>query len=353
MTTEKRGFIKNKKIIIFSFVLSLMFFSFSGYAQAQLDCRKCHKYMETGKFVHTAMQMGCESCHTEPHQKKSKFPKGLSAASPDLCYNCHDKSKFSNKSVHAPVAGGMCSSCHNAHTSDNAKLLLSPAPDLCFNCHDKKPFSGKKVIHAPVMGGMCTSCHVPHSSENAKLLPSAQPGMCYNCHDKSKFESKFTHAPVMGGMCTSCHFPHQGDNEKLLMSSQPDLCYNCHDKSDFSRKNVHAAVMMGCTSCHNPHANKQKFLFEKDVASLCLTCHAAVAKTPHVVTAAGASTKGHPLKGKRTKKEGKVEVTKDPLRPDRDFSCASCHNPHSSDYVKLFRFKAASAYDICINCHKM
>lgn len=308
---------------------------FTDTVYAQLECAKCHKHIATKKFVHTAMQMGCESCHSEPHQKKSRFPKGLSSSMPDLCYGCHDKAKFSKKSIHAPVAGGMCSGCHDPHTSDNAKLLLGEGADLCFNCHDKKDFSGKRIAHAPVMGGMCSSCHAPHSSESEKLLLSAQPGLCFTCHDKSKFESKIVHAPVSGGMCTSCHFAHQGDSDKLLTSSQPDMCYNCHDKTPFTKKNVHAAIMMGCTSCHNPHANRQKFLFERGINNVCLTCHADVLKGGHVL-------EGHPLRGK-----------KDPARKDREFSCSGCHDAHSSDNMRLFRYEANSPYGLCKYCHKM
>ena len=344
-------------------LFTLILYFLPTQVNAQLDCKKCHKQMATKKFVHAAIQMGCEACHTEPHQKNSKFPKGLSAAAPDLCYGCHDKAKFTKKNVHPPVAGGMCSGCHDPHTSDNAKLLIANGAELCFTCHDKKPFSGKKIVHAPVAGGMCPSCHAPHSSDSEKLLLSAQPALCYTCHEKSKFENKIVHAPVAGGMCTSCHFAHQGDSEKLLASAQPDMCYNCHDKAEFTRKNVHAAVMMGCTSCHNPHANKQKYLFAKTINGLCLTCHADVAKNPHAAIGFSGAGQGHPLRGKRVKKTEKVEgqkepvvtivETKDPARPDKGFSCSSCHNPHSSDSIKLFRYKANAAFDLCLNCHKM
>lgn len=337
MVSSKRGLMQNARIFsLLTFLITI--FVFSGYADAQLECMKCHKHMTTKKFVHAAIQMGCESCHSEPHQKNSKFPKGLSSATPDLCYGCHDKTKFSKKNIHAPVAGGMCSGCHDPHSSDNAKLLISQSSDLCYSCHDKKSFSGKKSIHSPVKGGMCSTCHVPHSSDIEKLLASAQPGLCFTCHNKAKFESKVVHSPVTGGMCTSCHFPHQGDNDKLLTGSQPDLCYNCHDKAEFTKKNVHAAIMMGCTSCHNPHANRTKFLLEKGITNLCLTCHAEIAKMGHV--SAGTGRPSHPFRGK-----------KDPARPDREFSCASCHNPHSSDNIKLFRYPAGSAYELCTRCH--
>lgn len=332
MVYSEKGIMRNTRIV-FALIFLITLFIFSGYADAQLDCMKCHKHMTTKKFVHAAIQMGCESCHSEPHQKNSKFPKGLSAATPDLCYNCHDKTKFSKKNVHPPVAGGMCSGCHDPHTSDRAKLLIADSPALCFNCHDKKGFSGKKVVHAAVAGGMCSACHTPHSSDGDKLLVSAQPELCFKCHNKSKFESKIVHSPVSTGMCTSCHFPHQGDNDKLLITSQPDLCYNCHDKTPFTKKNVHAAVMMGCTSCHNPHANKTKFLFERGVNNICYTCHVKVVRGGHVLA-------GHPLRGK-----------KDPVRQGREFSCSSCHDPHSSDSMKLFRYSADTTYGLCKYCH--
>ena len=103
-----------------------------------------------------------------------------------------------------------------------------------------------------------------------------------------------------------------------------------------------------------PHANKQKYLFAKTINGLCLTCHADVAKNPHAAIGfSGAGGGGHVLKGRRGKKGDKTEISKDPARPDREFSCSSCHNPHSSDSIRLFRYKANTAFDLCINCHKM
>ena len=144
-------------------LFTLILYFLPAQVNAQLDCKKCHKQMATKKFVHTALQMGCESCHTEPHQKNSKFPKGLSAAAPDLCYGCHDKAKFTKKNIHPPVAGGMCSGCHDPHTSDTPKLLLASGSELCFMCHDKKSFQGKSAPRA------CCRRHVPVMPCSAQL----------------------------------------------------------------------------------------------------------------------------------------------------------------------------------------
>ncbi|MBI4689441.1 MAG: caspase family protein, partial [Nitrospirae bacterium] len=90
---------------------------------AHSNCINCHKQIAAKKFVHAAAQMGCESCHSEPHQKKTKFSKGLSSEIPDLCYKCHNMTYISEIKIHAIVAGGMCLECHEPHSSENAKLL--------------------------------------------------------------------------------------------------------------------------------------------------------------------------------------------------------------------------------------
>jgi predicted CXXCH cytochrome family protein len=275
-------------------------------ADAEVDCLMCHEALAKEKVVHPALKIGCTACHTAvdasdvPHKMKNKIPKGLSAEQPELCFGCHD---------------------------------------------DKRP--KKKVVHAAVSMG-CTGCHNPHSSKNPKLLVSELPDLCFNCHDKQKFSGKFVHAPVGMGMCTSCHSPHQSDNEKLLVSTPPDLCYGCHDKAAFTKKNVHAPVASGmCLTCHSPHAAEEMALLRKDPPFVCLDCHADVRKAPHAVS--GFRAAGHPLGiAKKNKK-----YLEDPIRPGKRFYCGSCHNPHSSDSMKLFRYKADSTFALCTYCHKM
>jgi predicted CXXCH cytochrome family protein len=40
----------------------------------------------------------------------------------------------------------------------------------------------------------------------------------------------------------------------------------------------------------------------------------------------------------------------DPRKPDRPFSCASCHNPHGSDFPFL-AYSGANAMESCDGCH--
>ncbi len=213
-------------------------------------------------------------------------------------------------------------------------------------CHEA--LSKEKVVHPALQMG-CPTCHsaidakdIPHkvTGKVAKGLSAEQPDICYGCHDKSKFTGTTVHAAIGMG-CTVCHNPHSSKNAKLLKSETPDLCFNCHDKAEFSRKNVHIPVQAGmCLQCHaSIHASKDPALLPKRINAVCFECHKDIQKTPHPVR--GIKKAGHPL-----------WLKKDPKREGKPFSCASCHNPHSSDDPKLFRYKAADKYELCKHCHK-
>ncbi len=292
--------------VIFSLSLVLLFFS-SGYGEQQV-CTTCHADLASGKQQHAALQMGCPTCHTGidardiPHKKTNKIEKGLSSESPGLCYGCHDKGKFTKKIVHAALQMG-CVSCHNPHSSANEKLLKASMPDLCFGCHDKTKFSGT-VVHSPVGIGLCITCHDPHSSANEKLLTAPVPDLCFSCHDKEPFSRKNIHMPVAGGMCTGCHSPHASAELKLLL---------------------------------------------KKPISVCLECHAAVLKSPHVVTGFTREGQGGHFLGSVRKAK---KIIQDPMRKNREFYCGSCHDAHSSDWGKLYRYKATTSMGLCQYCHK-
>lgn len=174
----------------------------------EVDCAKCHADIGKKKVVHAAVQMGCNTCHSEldastvPHKSRGKLPKGLKAEGPAVCTTCHEPKLFEGKLVHAPVAAGMCTACHNPHSSDNAGLAPKAPAEQCLDCHadvKKKPhmivgFSGgghplgdaKKEVADPLRGGKpfyCAACHEPHRSERPRLM-RFDKGMasCQKCH---------------------------------------------------------------------------------------------------------------------------------------------------------------------------
>lgn len=284
------------------------------------------------------------------------------------CLSCHSKLKERAKSVHAAIALG-CQTCHetvegkNHPQEKNSIKLTQNMPQLCYSCHDKSNFSGNS-IHQPVSSGMCTGCHDAHQSGNPKILLKEIPSLCYTCHDEAKFKKgKSGHTLV--GMCNGCHTPHASEANKILIKNQPELCYTCHDKSKFIKKNVHKIINMpeGCTACHAPHvSDNPSLIYKSHVNDLCVTCHSPQATGGHVTVAItrGPKRRYHPVRGVTDPNfPGKPKKIPDPNNPDRmievfdpenpgkELTCISCHEPHSSDFRKLFVKE-----NICQHCHK-
>jgi predicted CXXCH cytochrome family protein len=266
------------------------------------------------------------------------------AVGDDPCLVCHAELKKPATSVHAALASG-CQSCHmtvkgmkHPEQKDSIELLQN-VPQLCYGCHDRLQFRGKS-IHPPVVIDTCTACHNPHRSNFKVLLIKSIPGLCYECHNESKFKDKIIHHPVGEGLCISCHRPHASNFSKMLISEPPELCYRCHDKKQFAKKYVHvvAAIPNGCNLCHNPHAGGYQNLLLQPAFDLCTSCHSAEANGRHVlgVMSLGVGERVHPVKG-----------VPDPSDPSRELVCISCHNPHSSEYRKLFVQR-----NLCTKCHE-
>jgi predicted CXXCH cytochrome family protein len=115
-------------------------------------------------------------------------------------------------------------------------------------------------------------------------------------------------------------------------------CLNCHD--ELANVFQHAPAINNCSTCHAEHGQTttQNYRLKKPVVKLCQTCHEEVSL--------GHAAQGHPLTGKY-----------DPLIPENNLSCVSCHNPHQSKMPKLIRFdysKETSSYqgNMCVVCHK-
>lgn len=184
--------------------LALLIIAASSAGAETSDCRQCHGKLAGGKFVHAAVIMGCQSCHTGvdasevPHSFTGE--KGLSAQPPDLCYQCHAKDAFTKKVRHAPVSDGKCLTCHTPHSSSNENLLTVQGNELCLQCHPDaggKPhavtryersghkISGERDPKRPGKPFGCISCHVPHSSDWGILFryqAKNSSELCKYCH---------------------------------------------------------------------------------------------------------------------------------------------------------------------------
>lgn len=297
---------------------------------------QCHATLLTGSTVHPVAE-SCESCHesvSTPHPKKGAKTFKLTQDPPDLCYACHEA--FGKKKlVHFPAAQGMCTTCHDPHSSSQPKLLVQQEKDLCGTCHaDHVDF---KVLHGPVSAGTCTACHTPHESDTKTLLLKEGEDLCFGCHlDMPDVLKKKNVHPALAAGCTACHNPHGSAFPKMLAAEGQQVCFQCHGDIDeivTKAPVAHPAVQAGCPTCHSPHASDHEKLLLNEVKETCLECHTNIV-TKNMTVFHG---------------------------PNNDGTCTRCHNPHGSQYEKLLVKEFPSetyvpytdtAYPLCFSCHK-
>jgi predicted CXXCH cytochrome family protein len=191
-------------------------------------CLTCHPDKKEGKFVHSAVAMGCESCH-QAASENGKTSLALVATGGELCAMCHEAKK--DPVLHRPYRDGQCLICHDPHTGNFPRQARVETNVLCLSCHgvnrpdvkvnrevrtvsllgnqtlsiedyrlatkiglDRSGTRGHPIMGHPIAGKdprqkdatlSCLSCHTPHGSALPKLLPAdvkSQIGLCGECH---------------------------------------------------------------------------------------------------------------------------------------------------------------------------
>ena len=185
--------------------------------------------------LHPALDDGCDGCHTvEGGKIQAKDQK-------EACASCHDdftKASGGKKPfVHAPVASGECTACHDPHFATRPKLQKLEKD--CFECHD--PFPAAGTVHAPVAAAACVSCHSPHAGPAPGQLVRPGNALCLGCHKAP--HDRHRSSTVLGMLtrvpeefpkeagelsCTGCHVPHQSQNGGLFRKPREELCRTCH-----------------------------------------------------------------------------------------------------------------------------
>ncbi len=329
-------------------------------------CIECHDDKAKGKSVHSAIAMGCTTCHEIRVAKDVTRVKLTTATPASLCLNCHaDKNAAQIKGTVHPPAVRDCLKCHDPHTADFKNQLLKATSgdkkdNLCLTCHTQGlniPDKGSR--HAALDMG-CETCHVMHKTgpeptvENRYHLTKAAPALCVACHDPNdaalqkahqgqpfgtanclschdphqsaapKLMAKFMHPPFADKSCELCHAPAKDGKVVLTQANVKDLCVTCHDdkaKLIESAKVQHPGAAGDCTDCHNPHASAQPGLPKTDAVSICLDCHTDIA-----------------------------DLTKKAVHHQPAFGqgCAICHEPHGGENDHLLRAKGNA---LCLECH--
>lgn len=201
-----------------------------------------------------------------------------------------------------------------------------------------RPFHGNGAAH-----GACGDCHElsARRADPPPKRPTDSP--CYICHRRLLNERE-VHGPAAVWGCLVCHDPQAQPTPYATPARVLELCYGCHtDQKEyfFSAKYQHGPTTTGrCTICHNPHGSPNPFWLKRAPWDLCTSCHFEKATGRHVI-AWGPSGDTHPTRGRP-----------DPMRPERELACNSCHNPHAANSQYLWNFDARRHTELCQTCHK-
>src|SRR5579864_997023 len=330
-------------------------------------CIECHAEKSTGKSVHSAIAMGCMTCHEVRVNRDITRVKLTTATPSNLCLTCHaDKKAADLKGTVHPPAVRDCLTCHDPHTSDNKNQLLKPTSggekeNLCLTCHKigvKVPEKGSR--HAALDMG-CDTCHTTHKTGEVGKpefdfhLTKAAPALCLDCHDakdenlvkahqgqpfgtanctqchdphestQAKLMQKFTHPPFAEKSCDTCHAPAKDGKVALTNPDSKALCVACHSEQAEKiekAKVQHPGAQGECIACHNPHAGRTPGFVQPDPVNACLACHSDQAdqfKKAHL------------------------------HQPAFRQGCATCHEPHGGDNEHLLR--TAKVDSLCLECH--
>lgn len=190
-------------------------------------CLECHAGIKEGKYVHSAMEMGCNACHAI-QEVKNGTSVGLLAPVEQLCFTCHQKS--SDAVQHLPYAEGACTACHSPHASDFRAHTLAAHQDLCMGCHVRglaKVNPKKKTVTVP--WGVTLTFHQLKGWYYIGLNAAHTANHPVMGHPVTGPNSLLKSAPDI--TCLSCHEAHASTQPNLRppqYANQTALCVSCH-----------------------------------------------------------------------------------------------------------------------------
>jgi predicted CXXCH cytochrome family protein len=196
------------------------------------------------------------------------------------------------------------------------------------------------ALHASALERICQGCH---ELNDAALRDggSMNGSTCTSCHDFGT-RAKL-HGPVGQGACLACHDARSEPRYAVRWPIQ-ETCFQCHvdvQAAMNAKAFRHGPAAAGrCTTCHDPHGSDQPFWLKKRAFDLCTTCHTEKKTERHVVVGFVYGD-SHPLQNRPH-----------PLKPNTEFACPACHNPHAAQARFLWQFDATRRETLCRTCHQ-
>ena len=189
-------------------------------------CLTCHPEKKQGKFVHSAVGMGCENCH-QATSEKNKTTINLVATGGDLCAICHEAAK--DPVLHGPYKNGQCLTCHDPHSSEFKAQTRAAANSLCLACHGLQRVQGETTT-------LFSSQKISKADFDAipkiELDLSLRFGHPWVTHPVAQVADPLRQGEKMS--CLSCHTPHASAQENLIVAAKGarNVCFACHEAID-------------------------------------------------------------------------------------------------------------------------
>lgn len=189
-------------------------------------CLMCHTDKKKGKYVHSAMAMGCEACH-QASSKDGKTTITLMAPATELCLACHQVSK--ENVMHEPYQKHQCAVCHNPHSSNFIAHTREATNKLCLQCHLERPVKGETLSLA---GGIQVPSAEVKQAPKLALDASHQNGHPWIGHPVGGRPDPLHPGEKMS--CLSCHQPHASSQDNLMIATKkgPSVCDKCHEAAE-------------------------------------------------------------------------------------------------------------------------
>jgi len=189
-------------------------------------CLTCHPEKKQGKFVHSAVGMGCENCH-QATSEKEKTTISPVATGGDLCAMCHEASK--DPVLHAPYKNGQCLICHDPHSSEFKAQTRAEVNTICLACHGLAP--AQKVM-ADVFDSQKISKADLDSMPKIELDRTLRFGHPWATHPVAQVANPLQPGEKMS--CLSCHTHHSSAQQNLIVAvKRPgNICTSCHKVID-------------------------------------------------------------------------------------------------------------------------
>ena len=189
-------------------------------------CLTCHPEKKEGRFVHTAVRLGCENCH-HIISEQNKTTITLFATGGELCARCHEAEK--DPVLHAPYKNGQCLICHDPHSSEFKAQTRSARNSLCLECHAPRPATART---ASIFNIQKISRADLEAIPKIELDPTLHFGHPRPGHPVAEVADPLHRGERMS--CLSCHNPHASTLPNLLVVAKggAHICNACHQSID-------------------------------------------------------------------------------------------------------------------------